>query len=64
MSLPLNRSEPLFRTIIELQALEEDLGQNQNVDTTKNTKTIQQKNVDPQKSNTPEPKIPQKERKI
>ena len=37
--------------------------QNQNVNTTKKTKTIQQQNVDPQKSNTPEPKIPQKERK-
>ena len=36
--------------------------QNQNVNTTKNTKTIQQY-VDPQRSNTPEPKIPQKERK-
>ena len=32
------------------------LEQNQNVNTTKNTKTIQQQNVDPQKSNTPEPK--------
>ena len=37
--------------------------QNQNVNTTKHTKTIQQQNVDPQRSNTPEPKIPQKERK-
>ena len=37
--------------------------QNQNVNTTKNAKTIQQQNVDPQKSNTPELKIPQKERK-
>ena len=27
MSLRLNRSEPLFRTIIDYQALEEDLGQ-------------------------------------
>ena len=38
--------------------------QNQNVNTTKNTKTIQQQNVEPQRSNTPEPKIPQKEKKI
>ena len=37
--------------------------QNQNINATKNTKTIQQQNVDPQKSNTPEPQIPQKERK-
>ena len=37
--------------------------QNQNVNTTKNTKTIQQQDVNPQRSNTPEPKIPQKERK-
>ena len=37
--------------------------QNQNVNSTINTKTIQQQNVDPQRSNTPEPKIPQKERK-
>ena len=37
--------------------------QKQNVNTTVNTKTIQQQNVDPQRSNTPEPKIPQKERK-
>ena len=32
--------------------------QNQNVNITKNTKTIQQQNVDPQRSNTPETKIP------
>ena len=38
--------------------------QNQNVNTTKNTaKTIQQQNIYPQRSNTPEPKLPQKERK-
>ena len=37
--------------------------QNQNVNTTINTRTIQQQNADPQRSNTPEPKIPQKERK-
>ena len=38
--------------------------QNQNVKTTKSKNTIQQQNVDhPQKSNTPEPKITQKERK-
>ena len=37
--------------------------QNQNVNTTINTKTIQQQNVDPQRSNTPETKIPQTERK-
>ena len=37
--------------------------QNQNVNTTKNTKTIQQQNIDRQRSNTPQPKIPQKERK-
>ena len=37
--------------------------QNQHVNTTKITKTIQQQNIDPQRSNTPEPKIPQKERK-
>ena len=34
--------------------------QNQNVNTTK--KTIQQQNIVPQRSNTPEPKIPQQER--
>ena len=32
--------------------------QNQQVNSTKNTKTIQQQNIDPQKSNTPEPKTP------
>ena len=37
--------------------------QNQHVNTTKNTETIQQQNIDPQRSNTPEPKVPQKERK-
>ena len=37
--------------------------QNQNVYTTKSKITIQQQKVDPQKSNTPEPKINQKERK-
>ena len=37
--------------------------QNQNVNTNKNHKTIQQQNASPQISNTPEPKISQKERK-
>ena len=39
------------------------LEQNQNVNTTKNTKAIQQQNLDPQKSNTPEPKKTQKKGK-
>ena len=38
--------------------------QNQHVNTTKNTKTIQQQNIDPQRSNTREPKIPKKKGKI
>ena len=37
--------------------------QNQNVNSTKNRNTIQQQNVEPQKSNTPEPKVSQKTRK-
>ena len=37
--------------------------QNQNLNTNKNQKTIQQQNANPQISNTPEPKISQKERK-
>ena len=37
--------------------------QNQHVNTTKNTKKNQQQNIDPRRSNTPKPKIPQKEMK-
>ena len=37
--------------------------QSQHVITTKNAKKYQQQNIDPQRSNTPETKIPQKERK-
>ena len=48
-----------------LQIIQDNLKieQNQNTNKTRNQKTTQQKNIAPQPSNTPEIKIPQKERK-
>ena len=50
-------------TDLQIVKNNQQIEQNQNVKTTKITKTIQQQNIDPQRSNTSEPKIPQKERK-
>ena len=69
--LPYYPKEYLLRKLTQLYSFtglhivqnNPQIEQNQNVNTTKNTKTIQQQKVDPRRSNTPEPKIPQKERK-
>ena len=50
-------------TGLHIVQINQQIEQNQYANTTKNTKTIQQQNIDPQRSNTPEPKKPQKERK-
>ena len=52
-----------FFTSLHIVQNNPQIEQNQNVNTTKNTKTIQLQNIEPQRSNTQEPKIPQKERK-
>ena len=52
-----------FFTSLHIVQNNSQMEQNQNVKNKKNQKTIQQQNANPQKSNTPDPKISQRERK-
>ena len=69
--LPYYPKEYAFRELTQLYSFTgvhivqnyPQIEQNQNVNTPKTTKTIHQQNIDHQRSNTPEPKTPQKERK-